>query len=381
MGGPEFGMLFFMMFAGLGFPSDLEPLPAEVVVTGMPTDCELLVFADVRGSYDRFRAFFDELSRQSFVTATPELADSMRELDSQVALGMGAGTAMLGFNPLTDITSVGLCGRMVVGSGGGDPVPDFLVLVRGTFPANLATTLGASLSMPSVMLSNGQSVPGTTEDGQTMGLASPSTDLLLFGTDYYLAPRVAGALTNEAASAGSDTLLSRLSSYATSGTFMFAGFQPGTQLRLWLSSEAPVTLSQLVGGLDRLVMVTGRDGAATLEAHAMSADGYRDWELLMTGMSEYMQAAPHAMRGLFQIAMGAISPDDHDVDEGLRLMARHRDEILTWVDSMGWLEDPEVTLSTDATVMLATITASGGSGGMPLTALMMGMGSMFFLAQ
>jgi hypothetical protein len=341
-------------------PSDEEPLPADQITMGLPPDCELVGYADLRGAYGRFDAMMQGLRTQSWVAGSPEFSEALAELLAEVGTSSTEMTAALGFNPLTDLTSVAGCARLTTRADG-FPAPEFLLIWRGNFPETSATTVGAAMELGAVTLSNGQSVPGEGNEAFTWGMVSPSPGLLLVGTDAMLVPRVSGALVDEAASSLPDSVLGRMASTASTGVYAFAAFQPSEGARALMMSDGPQSVTELVSGLDRIIWSVGRAGATTVEVRARNADSHRDYELMLGGLAELSRAAPDAMWAFAHIALGLLSPDDPEIDASVRQLLAHRDEALAWLETTGWLADSEVGFTADAATFTSTMTSSNGS--------------------
>jgi hypothetical protein len=88
----------------------------------------------------------------------------------------------------------------------------------------------------------------------------------------------------------------------------------------------------------------------------LNADAQRDYELIMGGIAELAQAAPYLARGMADLILGMLSPDDPEVDGFVRGIARHREEVLTFLNDLGLLADASATLVSDATAMTSTLT-------------------------
>ena len=83
------------------------------------------------------------------------------------------------------------------------------------------------------------------------------------------------------------------------------------------------------------------------------------FDLVVIGAGPSGYAA--AMRALDHVTLGFLSPDDTELDEGLRQLVAHRDEIFTWLESTGWLADNTVTFAANAATFTSTMSASNSS--------------------
>jgi hypothetical protein len=361
-----FGQFLIMLLLGGLLPHDTEPMPADEVMLHMPADCEVMAFEDLRGVGDTIDTFMADLSTQAWIIANDEFREGFQAASEGFGQLEAMAVEMLGINPFDDLTAISLCMKMRPGPPG---MPDYLVVVQGNFDSTLADRLGADGFEP-VVLSSGASIYGTTEDGTIIGLAVPRPGVLVFGSENYLTS-VAAPVAPTAIVPPAGSMLARVAELAPHGIRSFVGFRPGAALKAVLASEAPVTVAELTTGLDRAMWFTG-DSVDLIEVRATGTDTHRDYELILSGIGAIAQASPLAMAGMANIFLGVLSPDDPDLEEGLRSLATHREEILTMLDTSGLLAPTEVEVTSDAgtfTTTLSLTNAQGGSGAVLLLML------------
>jgi hypothetical protein len=361
----ELGQLLMMLLLGGLMPSDTDPLPPEQVMLHMPGDCEVMAFEDLRGIGDAIDGLMTDLSTQAWIITNEELREGFQEASQGFTQMEALAVEVLGINPFDDLTAVSFCMKM-----GADPagMPDYLVVLQGNFDSTLADRLGAEAFDP-VVLSNGASVYGTNEGGTIVGLAVPRPGVLVFGSEHYLTP-VAAASAPPPILPTPGSMLELVSELAPYGIRSFVGVAPSAAFRALLASEAPVSIAELVTGIERAMWATG-DRTDLIELRATGADSHRDYELILSGIGAMAEASPLVMRGMAHLFLGVLSPSDPDLDEGLRSLASHREDILTLLESSGLLAETEVELTSDASTFTTSLTMTNTEGASGAAMIMM----------
>lgn len=366
-----YGEIVVFMLLSMATPVDVEPLPPDQVVAGLDANCEVLAFGDMREGVEGINAFFEQLSRQSWIIGNEEAVEGLAEVHAGLAeMQTGAQEAM-GLNPLTDIHTVSLCGRLGAGT-----TPEFVLIARGDFPSSVVESLGPFFDYEPLTLSNGASVWGTRDGAVLVGLISPAPGLLVMGTDNFLVERGATPLVSDFSGADPSSLVAQLAALAPRAPRMFLGFQPSEQLKTLVASEdMPVSVEELFLGLSHFVWASNAE-MSYFDVAATNDDAFRDYQLILGGLQHALQASPHVVRAYTAIALGALSPDDPEIDDFLRLAARHRDEVMDFLSWTGLVEDVSVEMTTAPAERRLTLTASG-SGNLLVAGIA---GAVFYLA-
>lgn len=370
-----FGELIALLFFSALIPSDIEPLPAESVMRAIPADCEVVMFQDLRGIDEAVSNIFDTLSRQSWVSGNPDIAEGLSEAHSAFGEMRREATTHLGIDPFNQLHSASFCAKLNEGS---PPLPSVLFVIQGNFTADFGGRLAGIMELGEVTLSNGQQVRGGTEDGITFGLTAIDGALAV-GTDDYLAPVAASfpAAAIPAAAAGS--LVARMAELAPHGMRAFGGVRPSTSSRLLIASEAPASFAQLVAGTDYGLVAYGRD-AQLIELRATDAGTFRRYSLVLEGAGQLLQAAPLALSGTVRVMLGVLSADDPDLEDELRTLVAHGDEILAFLGEFGLDQPAEVTFNADATTLTSSL-MTAGSVSVQAGAILMGFGVIGFVGR
>jgi hypothetical protein len=372
-----FAELLLILLMGAALPADLEPLPVDRLLNGMPAECEVLLVQDVRGTWEAVTGFVEHLAAQPWVMSNREMAEGITEMRSGLAALPAEMTRELGFNPVSDVHAVGLCGRLAT-SPTGEPAPSFLVVVQGTFDATVGPNLARQMRLPPVTLSNGATAYGERDSGGLFALGSPAPGVLLFGSEDLLAERLlAPAMPQAWQTAPADSLVGRVVALAPGGPRTIAAFAPSVGTRFLVGGEAPVSLGQLMANL-RQVLVLSNGRSTFIEALATGPDGHRDFELILSGLGAYMEAAPHVMRAFAHVVLGVLSPDDPELEEPLRAMLRSREDLLSFFDGLGAFTPATVTYTSDPATRTTTLLIDSPHG-LTSVGFLMGMGAAVFM--
>jgi hypothetical protein len=309
---------------------------------------------DARDADVRVNAILDELSAQPWVSADADLGSLLTEARAAMAGVSAMATASVGFDPLTEIDAVSLCVRVATGPRG-DPLPDFVAIAQGTFGAGMDASFARTVGLSPQTLATGETVYGEREDGRIIGVVSPQPGTLVVGTESMLAGRAASPLPQPSPDA--DSVMARVAELAEIGVHSIAAVEPSAGTRFMLSAEMPVSLAQLLAGLDQAVWGVSGTGAI-LEVVATNGDAHRDFELIVWGVGEYFKAAPHALLALISFPLGAISPSEPELPEMVRTLLTHRDDLLTFLGGHGLTREPGVNFEVDANNLLSRLTIS-----------------------
>ncbi len=366
-----FGLAGIVMMVMLGAfaPSDVEPLPAEQVLWGMPADCEVMGFVDLRNAGPNLRNVVSTIAGQSWVTSNPEISGAITEGLSALDQAQTQAVARYGFDPLTQLTAVSMCMRLEAVAGS-EPRPQFLMVVQGSFPSSAVAPVAAEIDMNLTALPSGQSVYAHSEDGLNFGLFAPQDGVAIFGTDGYYTSFLGGMPTMAMPTpADSASLLSRMAIVAPGGVRSYFALRPSVATAFLIASEMPTSVAQLVQGLQSAVMATGTN-ATYFEATASNAATHGRFSMLFAGLGALSEASPLVVDGILNLVFGFLSPDDMELDSELRAMLAHRDEIMSTIESWGLNADVTVALSDDPAAMRSTMMLTSDAA-MPGAAMIM----------
>ena len=301
----------------------------------------MMLFVDTRGIDASLRSGLELLARQPFVTSTPDLATAVSEMTLRYADGQTQISTYLGLNPFTDLTSVGICGKLG-SSPTGLPSPEFIAVIQGSFGTAPTEQLAEILEFAPMQLGDGAAVYGVQEDGVTIGMSAPIDGVILLGTEAYLTP-LASEMPTMALPEGvpEDSLLTRLSELVPHGVTSFFAMAPSISTRFLLGTEGPVSFSQLVAGLDSMYMLANSD-VSFVEVHATDAIAHERYALILGGLGDLFTAAPYVAGGVLQFVFGVLSPDDPDLEAPLRLFLSHREDVFALANDLGLTNTPHV---------------------------------------
>lgn len=337
-----FLVVLSLMMWGTMTPSELPTAVADDIVRALPDDCEVVAFMDFRGAAERARTLLADLAARPWMSEDADTLEAMEWVSARMDEGQAELIAMLGFDPFEAIDYVSFCTSFSTADG--SFMPSGMLVVQGDLPESALETVAGLIGMLPSTLSNGQSafvLDGGPAFTVAMGWAADGVAIV--GTESYVAPRLAGPVD---ALHAPGSPLARVYELAPEGVSWFAGFSPGTATRLLISSESPVTLGQLVAGARSVLWVNG-DNSSVIELVASDAASSRDHELILTGLGELAEATPLAYSAAVRMIFAVLSPDDRDLPDIIRSMARHREDLIDWLDSIGILNEPEVSVEMD----------------------------------
>jgi len=338
-----FFVVLSLMLWGTMTPSELPAAAAEDLVRALPDDCEVVAFVDLRGAADQARTLIADLAARPWMNEDADTREAMEWMSTGMDETQAEMTALLGFDPFETIDFVSFCASFSTADG--SFLPSGMLVVQGDLPESALETVAGMVGMLPSTLSNGQSA--FVLDGGpafTIAMGWAADGVAIVGTESYVAPRLAGPVD---ALHTQDSPLGRVYELAPQGVRWFFGFSPGTATRLLISSESPVTLGQLVAGIRSALWVNG-DNSSVIELIASDAASSRDHELILTGLGALAEATPLAYSAAVRMIFAVLSPDDRDLPDVFRSMARHRDDLIEYLDSIGILNEPEVNVEIDA---------------------------------
>ena len=104
---------------------------AEIVLEHAFDDADFVVHLDVAATLGANYAVLAKLPEDAIIKQVPELREQIAQAVMQVEAGRSMAKGMVGFDFVTDVSSVTAFVKVTPRA----PKPDVLVVVRGTFPA------------------------------------------------------------------------------------------------------------------------------------------------------------------------------------------------------------------------------------------------------
>lgn len=336
-------------------PNPRAPTAAAVLEHAVD-DADLVVHLDVAATVGANYGVLASLSEDALVKQVPELRQQLTQAVMQLESGRTMARAMLGFDPVTDLTSVTAFVRMREGM----PQPEFLLVVRGTLPADLPAKLASSLGGRTGSVDGRTTV--TLPDGTVMGTSRSGA--LLVGKAEWVNARVASAWRAPAHAKGSPW--ARIATALDARPFF-----------LIASKAAPALVATLAKGLGdnfgRDLVANHKLGVLAVAAtgvtwmyEASDAAFARRMESASLGLLELMRAAHLAPRGMAQVAVAAL-PSYARVSKDLDAVIGARDKLLAAVWDLTGDGKFTARVRVDGTLVTATATGKKLSDVLPIS--------------
>lgn len=352
--------LLTLLFVGAFAPQDIEPLPPEEIAVGMPDTCEVAAFLDLRGVGTALDDFLEDLSRQSWIAGSPDIADELAEMVAMYEMTQTEATTLFGFDPLNDLTSASFC--LAVGTNpSGYPFPFFQATIRGNFDTTAASALASFVGLAEHTLSDGRVAYGEHEEGVFVGLFSPTPGYLVLGTEQYLSefPAVPEPMTFDAdVSWGARG--SRVLDLSGGNVRGFAIWEPSSLVMALVAGELGDSFGPFLRNLEGMATVWNTE-TQFIEVTAVP-DGFDDYQMVIEGYAQYAEALPHMVRAFAYVSLGVLSPDDDELDDFTRLLVSNRDAVLGYLEDYGMLEDLLVEVAADPATSTMTLSVANVRG-------------------
>lgn len=269
---------------------------AEVVLEQAVDEADFVVHVDLQATVGANFATLSKLPEEPLVKQVPELREHVSQVLMQIEQGRNMAKGMVGFDPVTDLHSVTAFLRV---KNPGSP-PEFLVVARGTFPADLPATIAKSVGAKTATV-DGRTT-ATMPDGTVIGMTKGGA--LVAGSGVWVNARVANAWKAPARPRGS--AYDRIATALNGKPFFLVASKPSADLIAIMTKD--------VGdNFGRDLLVNHKVGVLALSANgvtwmyeAKDAAFARRMETASKGLIDLMRAAHLAPRGIAQVAVAAL---------------------------------------------------------------------------
>lgn len=311
-------IVILLSLGGFGVTPDPAAPAAAEVLRYAPDDAEGFVYLDVAATVPRNWQVLEKLPQAPAVKSSREATRAVSDLLAKVRALRDQARTAAGFDPVTDVKTAACFATF---HGGQDP--DFLVVLRGSFPPTLVDhALGQVGGTRSVI--GGQAML-TSPDGK-MALALAADGTLLGGTTLWVKERLFGfaprrSALGDVAAPGLDT---RPFFYAT------MRLSPATLLYASRSVHDPIA-TDFFGGLADLSVGFHANGVSASFA-TRTATGFARGLLAANGAIAILRAGHQYLRGfiyLFAAVVDSMAKSDA-IWAGL---AAHKTELLGFLEA------------------------------------------------
>lgn len=269
---------------------------ADAVLEHAVDDADFVIHLDVAATVGANYAVLAKLSEDPLIKQVPEMRQAITEALAQVEQGRAMAKGMMGFDPVSDLTSV----TAFVKVRDGASQPEFLVVLRGTFPADLPGTIGKTMG------GKGATVDGrataTLPDGSVIGTSKSGA--LIVGKADWVTARVADAWKAPARVKGSPW--ARIATALDARPFFLVASKPSAALVAKMTKDIGDNFGRdLLSNHTVGVIAASATGIAWMY-EARDPAFARRMETASKGFIDLMRAAHTAPRGMAQVAIAAL---------------------------------------------------------------------------
>ena len=317
----QFAQIFSLLMALSGFGIDADPKAptADQVLEHSVDDADLIVHFDVAAVLPRnFKALTD-LPNDPAIKSNRDLLDMTKSIAAQAQQGRAMVKGMIGFDPITDVTSVTMFAKFKPGSD----EPDFVIDVRGNLPTDLISKVSKATGAPMEVF-GGRS--GLVVDKYYLGVAKGGD--VLFGTTKLVKDRVADSW--KAPTRAANSKAARFASIVDEKPFLAYAFSPSPQMLKLMEKNHDNPFVNVLKDSDLAIAALRTDGVVWA-SYAKTQRAYDDALLAADGAIDLMRACQIAPRGFAKLAVAyldAYSGQSKELDE----IIKHKDDILKIVD-------------------------------------------------
>lgn len=269
---------------------------ADVVLEHAVDDADFVVHVDLQATVGANYATLAKLTDDPLIKKVPELREHITQVLAQVEQGRGMAKAMVGFDPVTDLHSITGFVKM---KDPGSP-PQFLVVARGKFPADLPGTIAKTGGAKTATV-DGRTT-ATMPDGTVIG--TTRSGALVAGDGTWVNARVANSWKAPARARGA--AYARIAQALDTRPFLLVASKPSAALVSAMTKDIGDNFGRdLLANHSVAVLALSATGMSWMY-EAKDAAFARRMETIANGSVELMRSFHLAPRGFAQIAVAAL---------------------------------------------------------------------------
>jgi len=342
---------------------------ADAVLEHAVDDADFVVHVDLAATLGANFAVLAKLPEDKLIKQVPELRQAISEALMQVDQGRTMAKGMLGFDPVTDLASV--TAFVKVPAPGAQP--DFLVVMRGTFPADLPGTMAKTMGGKAGAV-DGRST-ATLPDGSIIGTAKSGA--LIIGKAALVNPRIANSWKAPARAKGSPW--ARIATALDAKPFFLVASKPTAGALALLPKDMGDNFGRdLVMNHTVAVFAASSTGVGWMY-EAKDAAFAKRMEEASKGMVDLMRASHLAPRGMVQIAVAAL-PSYAKKSKEIDAVLASKDQLLDAVWDMTGDGKFGAKIKVDGKLLTAQLTGKKISDVVPAS-FVFGLGAIGFLVE
>ncbi|HUQ00915.1 MAG TPA: hypothetical protein VM261_00410 [Kofleriaceae bacterium] len=290
---------------------------ADAVLEHAVDDADFVVHLDVAATLGANYSVLAKLPEDAIIKQVPELREQIAQAVMQAEAGRSMAKGMIGFDPVTDISSMTAFVKVLPGGG----KPDILVVVRGTFPADLPGKLASSMGGKAGNV-DGRAT-ATMPDGTMMATAKGGA--LLVGKPDWVTARAADAWKAPARTKGSPW--ARIATALDAKPFFLVASKPSSALVAQATKDLGDNFGRdLIANHTVGVFAASATGVSWMY-EAKDAAFAKRMETASKGLLDLMRAAHLAPRGVAQVAVAAL-PSYAKMSKELDAVIASKDKLL-----------------------------------------------------
>jgi hypothetical protein len=269
---------------------------SDVVLEHAVEEADFVLHLDVAATVGANFTVLAKLPDDPLIKQVPEMREAITKALMQVEQGRTMAKGMMGFDPVTDLYSV----TAFVKVKDGAPQPDFLVVLRGKFPADLPSTIGKTAGGKGAVI-DGRAT-ASLPDGIVIGTAKSGA--LIVGKADWVNARVANAWKAPARVKGSP--FARIATALDAKPFFLVASKPSAELVKTLTKDIGDNFGRDLLANHTVGVLAANANGVTWMYEARDAAFAKRMETASKGFIDLMRAAHTAPRGMAQIAISAL---------------------------------------------------------------------------
>lgn len=331
-------------------------------------EADFVVHVDVAATLGANFAVLAKLPDDGLIKQVPELREQITQALMQIEQGRAMAKGMVGFDPVTDITSLTAYVKLKDGAS----QPDFLVVVRGNFPADVPGNIAKKMGGKAGVV-DGRAT-ATMPDGSIIGTAKSGA--LIVGKADWVTPRLADAWKASPRAKGSPW--ARVATALDGKPFFLVASKPSAELIKKMTTDVGDNFGRDLLANHVVAVWAASSTGVTWMYEARDAAFAKRMEAASKGFIDLMRAAHFAPRGVAQIAVAAL-PSYSRMSKEIDAVLASKDKLLGAVWDLTGDGKFAAKVKLDGNLVVATATGKKFSDVVPAS-FVVGLGAIGFLS-
>lgn len=339
---------------------------ADAILEHAVDDADFVFHLDVAATVGANYQVLTKLAEDPLVKQVPELRESITQAVMQVEGGRSMAKGMMGFDPVTDVTSLTGFAKVVPGGE-----PEFLLVVRGNFAADLPSKLAGQMGGKAGAV-EGRST-AEMPDGTVMGTTKGGA--LLLGKGAWVTPRLASSWKASARAKGS--AWARIATALDARPFFLIASKPSAALVKEMTKDLGDNFGRDLLANHTVGVFAASATGVTWMYEARDAAFAKRMATASEGLFDLMRAAHLAPRGMVQVAVAAL-PSYAKMSKEIDAVVAAKDKLMAAVWDMTGDGKFVGKVKVDGNLVTATATGKRFSEVVPAS-FVVGLGAIGFM--